>query len=239
MKKIIIAFLIIASNIVCAQNTIAKLKYEEAEELYSTGEFYETLNKLEEVETLLGSSNPKILYLQILSLSKIIERVPFKDYDRIEKTRNIIVKYLKEYENLPDNEDKYRDIYKISELLRKYPDTKETFNVWARPQLQLYNSQYIKDMIDLRDKNKTNYVFEIIPEQYCCIIINKKKFDYDDLFPVFYGMTFEQFQNRSKLIIQEDGSIFYDGKVFLEFDNKKNAENVCKAIELLLGLKNK
>ena len=49
------------------QNTIAKLKFEEAEEAYANNNFDLALSKLIEIETLLKSPNPKILYLKINS----------------------------------------------------------------------------------------------------------------------------------------------------------------------------
>lgn len=77
MKKIILlTILIIATaQITIAQNTIAKLKFEEAEEAYVNNDFELTLSTLKEVETLLKSTNPRILYLQILAQTKIIEKI--------------------------------------------------------------------------------------------------------------------------------------------------------------------
>lgn len=130
MKKIILfAFLIIASvQAASAQNTIAQLKYEDAEEAYSVGNYELTISKLKEVETMLGATNPKILYLQILAQSKVIEKNPMRDYFILENARKSSDKYLKEYENLPDNADRYRDIYKIAESLKAYPASREAFD---------------------------------------------------------------------------------------------------------------
>jgi hypothetical protein len=123
--------LIAAVQFSFAQNTIAKLKFEEAEELYTNEKYMQVLTKIDEVEKMLNSSNPKIIYLKILTESKIIEGMPrsIRDYPPtyaysiIENIRENIKKYLKEYENLPDNEDKYREIYKISEKIKNYPNT--------------------------------------------------------------------------------------------------------------------
>jgi len=131
MKKLILFSVLIIATVqfTFAQNTIAKLKFEEAEEAYTNNNFELTLTKLNEVETLLKATNPRILYLQILAQSKIIEKNPLGDYVIIENARNSINKYLKDYENLPDNEDKYREIYKISESFVKYPATKQDFDL--------------------------------------------------------------------------------------------------------------
>jgi hypothetical protein len=131
MKKIILfTLLIIASfQLSFAQNTIAKLKYEEAEEAYANNNFELALSKLKDVELLLKSTSPKILYLKINSESKIIEQNPFNDFSIIEDARTQSAKYLNEYEQIPDNEDKYREIYKISEKLNSYPKNEKEFTM--------------------------------------------------------------------------------------------------------------
>ncbi len=130
MRRIILfAFLIIASvQSASSQNAIAQLKYEDAEEAYSLGNYELTISKLKEVETMLGATNPKILYLQILAQSKVIEKNPMRDYFILENARKSSEKYLKEYENLPDNADRYRDIYKIAESLKAYPASREAYD---------------------------------------------------------------------------------------------------------------
>ena len=98
MKNTLTTFMIIAAvQFSFAQNTIAKLKFEEAEEAYTSNNFELTLTKLKEVETLLKGTNPRTLYLQILSQTKIIERNPLGDYDIIESTKKSINKYLMDY----------------------------------------------------------------------------------------------------------------------------------------------
>ena len=131
MKKIILlAILIIATaQFTFAQNaTIAKLKFEEAEEAYSNNNYESTIRKLDEVETLLNSTNPKILYLKINAQSKLINSNPYGDFALLDNARKLSAKYLKEYETLEGNEEKYRDIYKISEMLAySYPATLQEF----------------------------------------------------------------------------------------------------------------
>ncbi len=130
MKKIItlITIFILVCNVSFAQNTIAKLKFEDAEEAYTNNNFELTLSKIKEVEKLLNSSNPKLLYLEVMAQSKIIEKNPLKDYNIIKAARKSSEKYLRAYDNLPDNEDKYRDIYKISEKLNSYPKNEIEFD---------------------------------------------------------------------------------------------------------------
>jgi len=129
MKKILlVAFLIISSfRFGVAQNTIAILKYEEAEEAYAANNFELAISKLNEAETLLKATNPKILYLKILSESKIIENSPLNYCPLIEDLNPLVGKYLKEYDNLPDNQEKFRDVYRIGEKFKNYPTSAEAF----------------------------------------------------------------------------------------------------------------
>jgi uncharacterized protein (TIGR02145 family) len=131
MKKLLIlAFIILATTqFAFAQQAIAKIKYEEAEEAYAANNFELTVTKLNEVEAILKSTNPRVMYLRIMAQSSIIEYNPFNDYNIIANTRKLCAKYLKDYENVPNNEDKYRDIYKKSEALNtNYPATLDEFN---------------------------------------------------------------------------------------------------------------
>jgi hypothetical protein len=131
MKKIslLIFLIIVGVQFAFAQNAIAKLKFEDAEEAFVNNNFELTVSKLKEVETILKSSNPKILYLQILAQSKIIEKNPFNDFTLTQNTRKLSTQYLNDYENLPDNEDQYRTIYKTSESLKSYSENEEQFSV--------------------------------------------------------------------------------------------------------------
>ena len=130
MKKLLFTLLIIATaQLSFAQQAIAKIKYEEAEEAFAANNYEETVAKLIEVETILKSTNPRVMYLKITAQSKIIEKNPTNDYKIIENTRKLSNNYLKNYENVPNNEDKFRDIYKIAESLKKYPENEAKFNL--------------------------------------------------------------------------------------------------------------
>jgi len=69
MKKTILILFISFSNILAAQNSLAKIEYSYAEEAFNKKEFSKVLKHLEEVKSLLGSTNARILYLEILSRS--------------------------------------------------------------------------------------------------------------------------------------------------------------------------
>lgn len=138
MKKLILLSVLLVALFkqTFAQETIAKLKYEEAEEAYTQGNYEVTVGKLKEIEAMLKSTNPKILYLQLMAQSKIIEKNPYANYEMIEAARRGTAKYLRDYERLPNNEDRYRDIYKVSEALKKYPENREAFDAQLRQQEQ-------------------------------------------------------------------------------------------------------
>ncbi|MES2286263.1 MAG: hypothetical protein V4547_11285 [Bacteroidota bacterium] len=129
MKKIILLVFLTTAffQFASSQNTIAKLKFEDAEQAYANNNFELALHKLIEVETLLKSTNPQVLHLKINSQSKIIKKNPLNDYALIENTRKLCSKYLIDYEQIPDNENNYRDIYKISETLKSYPENEQEF----------------------------------------------------------------------------------------------------------------
>ncbi|RZM11828.1 MAG: hypothetical protein EOO88_46375, partial [Pedobacter sp.] len=92
------------------QNTIAKLKYEEAEEAFSRDDYRKTLEKLDDSEKAMKMSNQKTMYLRILAQAKLAE----KDFAILQSARKNATSYLSKYQNNTGIEDKYREIYKIS-----------------------------------------------------------------------------------------------------------------------------
>ncbi len=143
------------------QSAVAKIKFEEAEEAYSLNKYELTISKLKEVEALLKTSSPRILYLQISALSKMISANPYNDFALLENTRKLSNKYLKVYETLADNEAKYRDIYKISESLKAYPVTKADFDA---KKILADNAQEEKQMqaqtsVKMYEDNFMNYQY--------------------------------------------------------------------------------
>jgi len=68
-----------------------------------------------------GEINPPILYLRIITLDKIINQPSFPNaLELIEQLKNNCNQYLKNYNGIDNNEDKYREVYKISESIKKY-----------------------------------------------------------------------------------------------------------------------
>ena len=100
-----------------AQSTIAKLKYEDAEEAYSKGDYATALNKLDEAEKLFGKINPPIVYLRIIAQEKMISLNKSADRDLLSAVMENAAFYLKEYEHTKGIEDKYKEVYKLNEKL--------------------------------------------------------------------------------------------------------------------------
>ncbi|QBN19913.1 hypothetical protein [Flavobacterium nackdongense] len=154
MKKILLTFvLIVTSQFTLGQNAIAKLKFSEAEEAYAVGDYELTISKLNEAERILKSTNPKILYLKIVAQFDMIEKKTVKSFSVIVNTRSLTKKYLNQYQNLSNIEDKYREVYKIDKALKNYPQTSQDFEIWKEQQrkaeqIETDNKNLIKSMIE-------------------------------------------------------------------------------------------
>jgi hypothetical protein len=129
MKKSIFIslLLLVLCYKVQGQSAIAKIKWEEAELQFSEGRYFECYNKLNEVEEILGRKTPKVSHLKIISASKIIEANPYNDFNLLNNAREEAQFFLKEYENLQDYEEKYKEVYYCLEKIKKYPYTLEEF----------------------------------------------------------------------------------------------------------------
>lgn len=121
-----LAFLLITAP-AGAQNTLAKIKYELAEEAFEKNDFKTAISELDGAEKILGSTNPKILYLRIQAQFKLIEANPLVDFSIIEDARKNCAYYMKQYESNEGIEDKLKEVYLISEKLKKQPASKEEF----------------------------------------------------------------------------------------------------------------
>jgi TPR repeat protein len=97
------------------QATLAKLKYEEAEEAFQANDYTTSLKKLDETEKLLGSGNAKILYLRICAQAAQLKTEPYLNLEQASRLRKNYTEYLTKYEAIEGIEDKYKEVYKISE----------------------------------------------------------------------------------------------------------------------------
>ena len=159
MKKLLtLAFILIATaQFAFSQQAIAKIKYEEAEEAYAAKNYQLTISKLNEVETLLKSTNPRVMYLKILAQYEYAITVVLSNYHLLEDTKQLCKKYLKEYESIPDNEDKYREVYKKFEILNTYPEDKNAFikNIDSFPDAAKIYYRSKDSIADLESSNDT------------------------------------------------------------------------------------
>lgn len=102
------------------QSTIAKLKFEEAEEAFNNKDYTTVLAKLDEAEEILGKTNPPMLYLRILAQNNSIALHEDIDTEEIALLRNNCAFYLLNYEHIDGLEEKYREVYLVSEGLSQY-----------------------------------------------------------------------------------------------------------------------
>jgi hypothetical protein len=129
MKKAILLLIILAtSQIAFSQSSaIAKFKFEEAEQAYVNEDYKAALTKLEESEKLFGKVNPPILYLRIMAQNNLLGTNPHDDPALLLALHNNCKFYLKEYANLNEVEDKYREVYQVSDYIKIYSDSPDFF----------------------------------------------------------------------------------------------------------------
>lgn len=105
---------------VSAQSSIAKFKYEEAEEAFSKDDFKTCLSKLREAEEKLGSVNQKIMFLRIMAEHKLHLKIEESDLELITDLREHVDLYMKQYGGDEKIHDKVREVYKISESIKVF-----------------------------------------------------------------------------------------------------------------------
>ncbi len=124
IKKILllaILHIVFATNTFSQNAAIAKLKFEEAEEAFSDGNFQLTLSKLKDVEILLKATNPKLLHLKIVAQDKLLQNPWYSnDADIVPELKKNCALYLAKYESVPGNEEKFAVVYKISQAAKEY-----------------------------------------------------------------------------------------------------------------------
>lgn len=107
-----------------AQGTLAKLKFEAAEQFYLNNNYQSCLDKLTELEKE-GLKNPKILHLKILAYDKLRWQQSLANknpdaadyeakYHQDMKFKEDVLHYLKNYD-IEGLEDKYKEVYKVHE----------------------------------------------------------------------------------------------------------------------------
>jgi len=127
MRYYLLIIILCICNALSAQMGIAKIKYEEAEDAYTSKQYTLCLEKLDEVVGILKSTNPRVQYLRITCMSKVIEKDPFSNPEKLFQLNKYCNNYLTEYENISDLEDKYKTVYNILESFKKFPKMIENF----------------------------------------------------------------------------------------------------------------
>lgn len=106
------------------QSQLARLKFEQAEESFNGGHYEITLAKLDEIEEILGASNPKVLHLRILAAHKIVGQNLDGQFPLLQKLRTYTAFFLENYK-AKGLENIYNEVYKINENIASLPKTKE------------------------------------------------------------------------------------------------------------------
>jgi hypothetical protein len=129
--------LIVCASFANAQNAIAKIKYEQAEEAFAKDDYANVLVKLDEAQKILGSTNPKILYLRLMATKSIVADGKF-DWDFLAEARKNAAYYIKQYSEMQGIEEKFRQVYEFSETLEALPKAKELFDQKKEEAIQRY-----------------------------------------------------------------------------------------------------
>jgi len=102
------------------KNTQAIMKFQDAEAAFESQDYYAAITALVEAQELLGSVNPKLLYLRILAWKEYIGQSGFNN-----TTASVIFYLLQDCKYYLDSysanaNEKYREVYKISEQFAAY-----------------------------------------------------------------------------------------------------------------------
>jgi opacity protein-like surface antigen len=135
MKRLLLTvfFSLLLQLQINAQNQQAKIKYMDAEEAFAAGNYKTSLAKLDEAEKLLGSSNPKILFMRIMVQDQLIRTDTnffrsYTNYAILSALRDNCNNYTKKY-NTPELNDKNMEVYKTLQQYSAYPATKQAFDL--------------------------------------------------------------------------------------------------------------
>jgi hypothetical protein len=135
---LLITVLFLFTTTVHAQNAIAKINYEQAEEAFEKNDYTVTLAKLDEAQKILGTTNPKVLYLRLMAAKGIIATGKF-NWEFLAETRTNAAYYLKHYSEIAGIGEKLRQVYEFSEGLDIQPKTKELFEQKQTEAMQARN----------------------------------------------------------------------------------------------------
>jgi hypothetical protein len=188
MKKaqLLITMFILALT-VNAQNAVAKIKYEQAEEAFDKSDYATTLSKLDEAQKLIGTVNPKILYLRIMAQKGIIATHNY-ELSVLAEARNNAEYFIKNYEKNEGLEEKFKEVFLFSEELEKLPKTSEEFN-WLKGAPEREKAQKQADALFFIDSLASLYRFKRglteegfrVYNKYSAELVKKKKYSKDNI----------------------------------------------------------
>ncbi len=129
MKQLIILFLVCCNLVTFAQGgALADLKFEEAEIAFNNKDYSLALNKVDEFDKLLGTISDKSLYIRIISLRKLFNDQKLWEDKAQSSLLLSLQKYTAAYVNqVTDLDDRYREVYDISEELKFLPKTEADY----------------------------------------------------------------------------------------------------------------
>ncbi|MBW7869236.1 MAG: hypothetical protein H3C31_13045 [Brumimicrobium sp.] len=126
----LLILLLLSFSTVFSQDAITLLKFETAEKAFNSGDYEKVLHQLDEVEKTTGVMS-KTLYLRIVSENALFDNgtrlyESTNQFEQLQRIRQHASSYLKA---LADQglDDKYREINRISESLKSFP---QDFDEW-------------------------------------------------------------------------------------------------------------
>jgi hypothetical protein len=159
---LIILFLGIRSTAYCQNNNaIARIRYQEAEELYEKGSYELSLKKLEQVESLLNSSNSKILYLKILiedTLYKIDRRQKIPSFKSTNSIQNDLKYFISNYYSVSD--EKLSQVLNMSSYYDTIPYDFVRYKEWYQNRLNYWTNKLSIEENNLQYKKERVLVLE-------------------------------------------------------------------------------
>ncbi|RKS03262.1 MULTISPECIES: hypothetical protein [unclassified Flavobacterium] len=131
MKNIASTIFLFLSILTFAQESaLADLKFEEAEIAFNNKNYSLALNKVDEFDKLLGTISDKSLYIRIISLRKLFNDQKLWEDKAQSALLFSLQKYTAAYVNqVTDLDDRYREVYDISQELKFLPKTEADYKV--------------------------------------------------------------------------------------------------------------
>lgn len=148
IKKLQLLILLMLAFGVNAQNSLAKIEYGYAEEAYAQKKYKKALEHIEEVKSLLGSTNARVMYLEIMARDELDPKKAREYFNAALKLFNLTQEYIKNFENdVPVS--KLKKVYEIQKKIR--PFTKDIDNTING--VESYESQKYEEAFGLLEKS--------------------------------------------------------------------------------------